>query len=162
MAGQQFVIGWREWVALPELGVDKVCCKVDTGARTSALHAFYVDEFTKDEIKMVRFGLHPKQGNTKKEIHCEAKILEQRDVMDSGGHIENRYIIETKLILGNAIWPIEVNLTNRDTMRYRMLLGRTGIVDKYLVDASASYLAGRPASVPTQHPVMSYSHGEEE
>lgn len=156
------ILGWREWVALPELGVDKIRCKVDSGARTSALHAFYVEEFTKENIKMVRFGLHPEQGDTDREIHCEAKVLEQRDVTDSGGHTETRYVIETKLVLGNATWTIEINLTNRDTMHYRMLLGRTAIADNYLVDAGGSHLAADPGKQPVAQPVLSRLHDEEE
>ncbi len=156
------ILGWREWVALPELGVDKIRCKVDTGARTSALHAFYVEEFAQDDVAMVRFGLHPEQDNTSKEIHCEAKILDRRDVTDSGGHAETRYVIETKVVLGNSIWTIEINLTNRDTMRYRMLLGRTAIADNYLVDSGGSLMAGKPAKNPIDLPILSQLHDEEE
>lgn len=156
------VLGWREWVALPELGVDKIRCKVDSGARTSALHAFYVEEFPQDAITMVRFGLHPEQDNTDKEIHCEAKVLEKRDVTDSGGHTESRYVIETQIVLGNTIWSIEVNLTNRDTMLYRMLLGRTAIADNYLVDSGGSHLAGEPGKEPISQPILSRLHDEEE
>ncbi len=156
------VLGWREWVALPGLGVDKIQCKVDTGARTSALHAFYVEEFSAQGIAMVRFGLHPEQDNTDIETHCEASILAQRDVTDSGGHTEARYVIETPVILGDALWSIEVTLTNRDTMRYRMLLGRSAIAENYLVDSAASHMAGQPNTKPSYHPILSYTHDEEE
>lgn len=159
---QRSVLGWREWVALPELGVNKIRCKVDTGARTSALHAFYVEEFTAQGIAMVRFGLHPVQDNTEQEIHCEAKILEQRKVTDSGGHTEIRYVIKTPVILGDAIWHAEITLTNRDTMRYRMLLGRSAIADNYLVDSARSHLAGKPNKAPSRHPTLSSVHDEEE
>lgn len=156
------VLGWREWVALPDLGVKKIRCKVDTGARTSALHAFYVEEFSRGGIAMVRFGLHPEQNHMEKEIHCEAVVLEQRAVTDSGGHTEARYVIETQLVLGDNTWRIEVTLTNRDTMRYRMLLGRTAISDNFLVDSAGSHLAGKPSKAPTGHPVLSRRHDEEE
>lgn len=156
------ILGWREWVALPGLGVEKIRCKVDSGARSSSLHAFYVEEFTEDGIALVRFGLHPEQDNTDKEIHCEAIVLDQRDVTDSGGHTESRYVIETPVVLGNTIWPIEVNLTNRDTMRYRMLLGRTAIADNYLVDSGGSHLAGEPGKQPVSQPILSHLHDEEE
>jgi len=158
------VLGWREWVALPDLGVNKIRCKVDTGARTSALHAFYLEEFTENGDLMLRFGLHPKQGNTTKELHCEAKVLEQREVTDSGGHTERRYVIRTNVVLGKSIWPIEMTLTNRDTMRFRMLLGRTAIADYFLVDSAGSHLQGLPGKNPAALPLLSYLHdaGEEE
>lgn len=156
------LLGWREWVALPELGVKKIRCKVDTGARTSALHTFYVEEFDKEGIRMVRFGLHPLQNNTDKELHCEARVHDQRQVSDSGGHTETRYVIKTQLVLGGYTWPIEMTLTNRDTMRYRMLLGRTAIVDNYLVHAGDSHLAGKPATHPVALTVVGHVYDEEE
>ena len=142
------ILGWREWVALPELGVKKIRCKVDTGARTSALHAFYVEEFSEGGRRKVRFGLHPVQDSVDKELHCEAFVNEQREVTDSGGHTETRYVIETPVVIGNSTWPIEINLTNRDTMRYRMLLGRTAIAQYFNVDASGSHLMGKPSKHP--------------
>lgn len=165
MKSEQFpILGWREWVALPELGVNRIRCKVDTGARTSALHAFYIEEFNRDGANMVRFGLHPVQGNTEKEIHCEAEVFDRRDVTDSGGHSETRYVIKTNVILGKSVWPIEMTLTNRDTMRFRMLLGRTAIADHFLVDSAGSHLAGKPSKKPVSLPILSYLHdaGEEE
>ena len=158
------ILGWREWVALPELDVKHIRCKVDTGARTSALHAFYVEGFTKDGLNMVRFGLHPIQGNTEKEIHCEAEVFDQRDVTDSGGHTETRYVIKTEIVVGKSIWPIEMTLTNRDTMRFRMLLGRTAIAENFLVDSAGSHMLGKPASHPVALPVHRYlsDEGEEE
>ena len=156
------VIGWREWVALPDLGVDKLRCKVDTGARTSALHAFYVEHFEEDGISKVKFGLHPIEKNTEEERHCVAEVLETRVVTDSGGHQEERYVIKTALILGSATWPIEITLTNRDTMSHRMLLGRIAISDNYLVDSGAIHLAGDPSNNPVSLPLVSRSHDEEE
>lgn len=156
------VLGWREWIALPDLGIKKLRCKVDTGATTSALHAFYVEEFSLKGIAMVRFGLHPIQGDTEKEVHCEAKIFDQRSVSDSGGHSEMRYVIQTPLVLGESIWPIEITLTNRDTMRYRMLLGRSAITDNFLVDSGNSHLAGKPAKSPVALTLIGHRHDEEE
>lgn len=157
-------MGWREWVGLPELGVKQIRCKVDTGARTSALHAFYIEEFSQNGNNMVRFGLHPKQDNTEKEIHCEAEIFDRRDVTDSGGHTETRYVIKTQVVLGHSTWPIEMTLTNRDTMRFRMLLGRTAIADNFLVDSAGSHMLGKPASHPVALSVHRYlsDEGEEE
>ena len=141
------IIGWREWVALPELGVDKLRCKVDTGAKTSALHAFYVDPYEVNGITMVRFGLHPDEKTTSIEKHCEAIVIDQRSVTDSGGHSEQRFVIRTAVVLGRETWPIELTLTNRDTMKFRMLLGRTAMDGRLIVDPSASYLLGRRATL---------------
>ena len=143
-ANPKACLGWREWVALPELGIKRLKCKVDTGARTSALHAFYVETYTDNAKTRVRFGIHPFQGRTDKEVHCDADVLDQREVSDSGGHTELRVVIQTPVIMGARTWPIELTLTNRDTMKFRMLLGRTAIKGTYLVDATASYLMGKP------------------
>jgi len=137
------VIGWREWMALPALGIDHIKVKVDTGARTSALHAFYVAPFTNKDRLWVRFGIHPIQKNIKTVIECEAPVKDQRIVTDSGGHKENRFVIETDLVLGDNTWKSEITLTDRDSMSYRMLLGRTALNGRFVVDPSASYLIGR-------------------
>lgn len=156
------VLGWREWVALPELGINLIECKVDTGARTSALHAFYVEPFDKDGVQCIRFGLHPNRDDTETEIHCEAEVLESRIVSDSGGHKEERFVISTDIIIGKLKWPIEITLTNRDTMRFRMLLGRTAMADNFIVDPGAFRLSGKPASDTRLLPVIGLRHDEEE
>lgn len=138
------IIGWREWVSLPQLGIENLKVKVDTGARTSALHAFEVEAFVEAGQKMVRFSIHPYQKRDDIVRVCTAPVVDERMVSDSGGHRERRYVIQTPLRLGDEEWPIEITLTNRDTMLFRMLLGRTAMSGRFLVQPEASYLCGQP------------------
>jgi hypothetical protein len=137
------ILGWREWLSLPELGIPAIKAKVDTGAKTSALHAFSVEPFQEDGIAKVRFQIHPLQKQTNTIVTCEAVIVDQRKVCDSGGHGENRYVICTSLVLGGVTLQTELTLTDRDTMQFRMLLGRSALKGHFIVDSGASYLAGR-------------------
>jgi len=143
MAKQKAALGWREWLGFPELGIAQIKAKIDTGARTSCLHAFSVEPFDRDGTNWIRFGIHPEQRDTEKEIWCEAPIKDQRLVRDSGGHEELRYVIETMVTIGKDNHSAEFTLTNRDTMKFRVLLGRTTIRGNYVVDPSRSYLQGR-------------------
>ncbi len=152
------IIGWREWVALPELGIPFVKAKIDTGARTSALHAYFVEPYIKDGVRMVRFGIHPIQRNDAVEVVCTAPVKDLRRVTDSGGHQEDRYVIETPVRLGDAEWRIEITLTNRDTMLFRMLLGRRAIRRSFLVASGKSFLEG-PA--PEDPQFLSFNGDEE-
>jgi hypothetical protein len=138
----KIMLGWREWVALPEFGIDFIKAKVDTGARTSALHAFYLEPFKRGGEPWVRFGIHPRQGSPEKVVHCEAPVADRRTVTDSGGHREKRYVIETPVKLGDHTVTVEVTLTDRENMRFRMLLGRTAMRGNFMVDPGRSYLAG--------------------
>jgi hypothetical protein len=135
-------LGWREWVSLPGLGIEQIKAKVDTGARTSALHAFSHQTFHDRGVLMVRFRIHPIQRRTDIEKECVAEVLERRVVSDSGGHREKRLVIATPVQLGERRWNIEMTLTNRDNMQFRMLLGRTAIKGHYVVDPGRSYLVG--------------------
>ena len=134
-------IGWREWVRLPDLHVGRVKAKIDTGARTSALHAFKITPFTKDGASYVRFVVHPLQRLRKPEVTCVAVVIDHRSVTDSGGRAEMRYVIRTTLMMGASRWPIELTLTNRDHMGFRMLIGRQALRRRYLVDTGRSFLA---------------------
>ena len=148
------IIGWKEWIGLPELGIPAVKAKIDTGARTSALHVFDLEEFVEDGRRMVRFGIHPLQRREDIVRFCEAPVLEKRRVKDSGGHIEKRYVIRTTAVMGAESWPIEITLTNRDLMLFRMLLGRTAVENRFLINPGRSYRTGRslPKIYQTEKP----------
>ena len=137
-------VGWREWVLLPELGLPGIKAKIDTGARTSCLHAFSVESFEKNGSEWVRFGIHPHQNDTDTEIYSEAEVTDKRMVSDSGGHKEERYVIMTDLVMAEQRWPVEITLTNRDTMLFRMLIGRTAMENKIMVNPAKSFLLGKP------------------
>jgi len=136
-------VGWREWLSLPTLGLPAVKAKIDTGAKTSALHAFFIERFTRDGDDFVRFCMHPLQNNKELVVQCEAPLLDERIVSDSGGHKELRYVIMTDVVLGSHQWSVELTLTNRDSMHFRMLLGRSAMKNRLLVNPSRSYLCGK-------------------
>jgi len=138
------MLGWREWVALPEFNIVQIKAKIDTGARSSALHAFAIDPYRKGGQRWVMFAIHPVQKQTDVVVECHAPVKDRRIVSDSGGHKQRRYVIETQLILGNSAINAEITLTNRDSMLFRMLIGRTAINDRFLINAQASYLQGHP------------------
>ena len=136
------VIGWREWVGLPELQIDRIKVKVDTGARTSALHAHGLEEFERDGVPMVRFQVQPVQRNAAVSIPVELPLLTRRRVRDSGGRVQERPVVETTMRLLGRSWPIELTLTRRDLMGFRMLLGRQGIRKRFIVDPAGSFYGG--------------------
>ncbi len=136
------VIGWREWVSLPQLELARVKAKVDTGARSSSLHAFGVKEFERDGAPWVSFSVHPTQRDSAEVVHTEAKILDYRMVRSSSGVAQRRPVIVTDIRLGDFQWSVELTLARRDTMGFRMLLGREAIRRRFLVDAGQSYLIG--------------------
>lgn len=141
---QRLCVGWKEWAALPELGIEALEVKVDTGARTSAIHSFDVEPFEKEGKPHVRFGLHPDRHSQDPEIFCEAPVVDQRVVSDSGGHKEMRYVIETPIHMGGQSWPIEITLTSRENMAFRMLLGRQAMRHRIVVQPEAKYLLKTP------------------
>jgi hypothetical protein len=130
-------------VSLPQLGIPAIKGKLDTGARTSALHTFFIEPFQKNSEEFVRFGVHPIKRRRTVELICEAPVKDKRQITDSGGHTELRYIIETSLQCGREIWPIELSLTNRESMLFRCLLGRTALQGRFMVDPARSFVLGR-------------------
>lgn len=138
------IIGWREWVQLPDLGIAKVKAKIDTGARSSSIHAYDLKYEERDGEQWVRFKVHPRQRSSAAPVSTQAKVLEFRKVRSSNGHVTKRPVILTIVDLLGEKWEIEVTLANRDAMGFRMLLGREAIRGRLLVDSGASYLSGVP------------------
>lgn len=150
-AGKQMdIIGWREWVGLPDLAISHIKAKVDTGAKTSALHAYYVAPYERDGQTWVRFGLHPLQKDSLTCIECDALVKDVRRVTDSGGHSEDRYVIDTTLVVKGEEYTVEVTLTDRENMRFRMLLGRSALKNRFLVDSAKSFVLGGNRHQPPQ------------
>ncbi|MBS7320139.1 MAG: 30S ribosomal protein S6--L-glutamate ligase [Myroides sp.] len=136
------IVGSEEWCSLPELKVPAIKIRVDSGAKTSALHADQIVPFEKDGEKWIKFIVHPIQRNTKGAIQCEAKVIDKRIVKSSTGTRESRYVINTDISLGDQTWTIELTLTNRDSMGYRMLLGREAMAGRLIVDPDEHFKFG--------------------
>jgi len=139
---QAFMLGWEEWAAFPKLNLPAVKAKVDTGARTSALHAVSVEPFGPLESPQVRFILHPIPDKPEIEVVCSAAAVDRREVISSNGDRELRWVIETPVRIGDREWPVELTLTNRETMMYRMLLGRQAIREDMMVNPTLSCCQG--------------------
>ena len=138
-------IGWREWVAMPDLGIAEIKAKVDTGADNSSLHAFNIERFERDGIDMVRFDVHVRQRKRKPSVSCVAAVAFERKVKNPGGRSELRPVIRTRLIVAGKEIEALVNLTTRDEMTFRMLLGRRTVRKHFFVDPGRSYLGDRPS-----------------
>lgn len=137
-------LGWREWFGLPDFGIGAIKAKVDTGAASSSLHAFHLQGFQREGSEWVRFEIHPRQRSTKHTRMVEAEIVDERQVRNPGGRLEARPVIRTTLQWAKMQWTVEINLTRRDEMGFRMLLGRKAMKQRFVVDPSASYVGGRP------------------
>lgn len=133
------ILGWEEWVALPGLSLPALRAKIDTGAKTSALHAVEVERFGSAELPFVRFSVHPVPDRVDLAVRCEAPLIDERQVASSNGEVETRAVIETLIAIGGRMWTIEVTLTDRANMKSRMLIGRQAIRDGVLVDPGASF-----------------------
>ena len=127
------VIGLREWVGLPALGIDQILAKIDSGAKTSSLHASDIETFERDGETWVRFNAHTGSRNKQRTTKCEAQLIELKRVKSSNGHLQERHTIRTQMVLGDRSWPVEFTLTCRKSMRYRMLMGCTAMLDGNLV-----------------------------
>ncbi len=138
------MIGWREWLQLPDLGIECIKAKIDTGAHTSALHAFDLERFEIEGQPMVRFRVHPLQRDTSTTVEITVPLVGERWVKPSTGHASMRPVIRTHATLGRRTWPIEITLVNRDVMGFRMLLGRQAIRRRVLVDPGKSFLSSTP------------------
>lgn len=147
--GPLWVVGWREWLTLPDLGIPAIKVKVDTGATSSALHAFDLEHFRRRGKRVVRFRVYPYQRDDQRVIVTEAEVVDERRVRDSGGHVEQRPVISTTAKLRGRIWAIEITLSNRDQMGFRMLLGRQALRGRFLINPGGSFLGGpRPRKKP--------------
>ena len=143
MLQQKIILGSEEWCSFPELGIPAIKARVDSGAKTSALHAINIAPFVKDDVNWVKFDINPIQKNQKTVIHCQALLIDKRIVKSSSGFREQRYVIQSTISVGVNTWPIEITLTNRDSMGFRMLLGREAMSGKILVDPEEKYLMGQ-------------------
>jgi hypothetical protein len=137
------IIGWQEWCGLPNLNIQAIKAKIDTGATTSCLDAFNIQPIKVNGIDYVNFRIHPIQNRQNIIIECNAPLIDQRTVSNSGGQRQLRYVIETEIVIAGESWNIEVTLTNRKTMKFRMLLGRQALENRYIVDTSRSFIYGR-------------------
>ncbi len=139
------VLGWREWVSLPDLGIDLIKAKVDTGARSSSLHAVEIEHFDRDGMSWLRFVVLPWQRSELDPVATEAPLHDARYIRSSSGESTERPVITTTLRIGDHHYPTELTLTDRTEMSFRMLLGREAIRARYLVDSGRSYRTGKPS-----------------
>ncbi|MFN3756364.1 MAG: 30S ribosomal protein S6--L-glutamate ligase [Flavobacterium sp.] len=146
MTEQKLILGSEEWCSFPELGIPAIKARVDSGAKTSALHAINISPFTKEGETWVRFDINPIQNNVKTIIHCEARLIDKRIVKSSSGFREQRFVIQTLVDIGALQWPIEMTLTNRDSMGFRMLFGREAMSGRAMVDPERKYVLGERTS----------------
>lgn len=144
MADDKLVLGWREWVSLPALGITRIKAKLDSGARTSTLHALRSEPYLERGAPRVRLHVAPARRLGGEVVVVDCAVIDERMVSDSGGHRERRLVIESELGIGDCRWPIELTVTNRDAMLFRMLLGRTAMCGHIVIDPARSYVLDKP------------------
>ncbi len=142
--GDRVVLGWREWVALPQAGATRIKAKIDTGAPSSAIHAFDLEAYDEGGEPWVRFSIHPWQRSDEDVVALELPILDRRGVRSSNGQTEERYAVAMEVVLAGRAITTGMTLSNRDEMGFRLLIGREALAQGFLVDSAASYLGGRP------------------
>jgi ribosomal protein S6--L-glutamate ligase len=147
--GNKIIIGRSEWSKIPDLNIPAIRAKIDTGAKTSAIHAFNIKTSIVEGLEFVNFDVHPIQKNDSISVNCSAQIIDQRSVLSSNGIKENRYVIETPIILGGHTWKIELTLSSRDQMKFRLLLGREALNNRVLIDPSKTYRLGTIEDAPS-------------
>ena len=157
MSKDKKLIGNQEWCAFPELGISAIKARVDSGAKTSSIHAFNIRSFSKDDADWVSFEVHPVQRNDKILMRCECPIVDRRDVKSSSGESETRYVIHTPISLDSEVWDIEVTLTDRDAMGYRMLLGREAMNGRLIIDPSKRCVLGKVSTKKIYKDYQQYS-----
>lgn len=140
---EKMVLGREEWVGLPGLNIPAVKARIDSGAKTSSLHAFNIQTLKKNQKQWVSFEVHPIENNRRVTVRCESEVFDKRSVKSSSGISEKRYVIKSKLLLNNKEWDIEITLSNRDSMGFRMLLGREAMNNRVIIDPSESYCLGK-------------------
>ena len=142
------IMGWREWIAMPDLGIPHLKAKIDTGARSSSLHALDIETFHADDEIYVRFKVHPVQRSEQRAIQCEAKVHDVRSVRSSTGEVTNRFVIVTPIHWKRQLWKVELTLADRSQMGFRLLIGREAVRGRALVNPGQSYFGGRPKRKP--------------
>ena len=136
------IIGWHEWCRFPKLNLPGIIAKIDTGAKTSSLHAFKIKPFKREGESWVNFDVHPLQRHRYPVINCESRVVDERAVTSSNGTTEHRIVISTSMVLGGRVFPTELTLTNRDEMGFRLLIGRKSLNRRFIVDPSLKLTLG--------------------
>ena len=141
------ILGWREWIAFPDLGLPLIKAKVDTGAKTTCLHAFEVESFMQDGSEWLNFKVHPHQDDFETVVNCTAPVFDKRAVTDSGGHSEERFVVKSLIHVGHWKQEVEITLTARDNMKFRVLLGRNAITaGQFMVNPAKAWLQAKPVT----------------